>query len=217
MRLDHGHRRRPSWRRRCPVPARYSRRRPPRASAAPRSSARASRRGDHRAAERQGRQFDRRRTGGDDDRLGAARSAARFRSPPRPSCRRGTAPQPATILTLPFFSRPATPLLQPADDAVLPAHGLARGRCRGVLGGNPERALAGRALARLVEFLGGVDQRLGRDAADVEAGAAELASPRRSRCRGRAARRGSRRHSRPGRRRSTSSLAGDLLHGLTLR
>ena len=46
------------------------------------------------------------------------------------------------------------------------------------------------------EFIGGMDQRLGRNAADVEAGSARLCSPRPPRCRCRAVPPGSRRHSR---------------------
>ncbi len=44
----------------------------------------------------------------------------------------------------------------------------------GALGGDAERVLPAAMRASLVELLGGMDQRLGRNAADIEAGAAGL-------------------------------------------
>ena len=57
------------------------------------------------------------------------------------------------------------------DDAVLPAHGLRDVdlRRRDL---DPEGGAVGE-VPRMLEFAGGVDQRLGRDAADVQAGAAQ--------------------------------------------
>ena len=83
------------------------------------------------AAERQRRQLDRHRAGGEHDVLGADRPAGRCRSRPRqvlPSTNRG---QPCTILTLAFFSSAADAAGQPADDAVLPRDRSARSRCVG--------------------------------------------------------------------------------------
>src|SRR5690606_31601618 len=63
----------------------------------------------------------------------------------------------------------AQTLVQPRDDAVLV--GVQRGDVDAVEGG-PDAELG--AVARGVGDLGGVEQGLGRDAADVQAGAAEL-------------------------------------------
>ena len=56
---------------------------------------------------------------------------------------------------------------------VLPEHGLGEIE-RGLAGGNAERTRVSRDPRDLLEFVGGVDQRLGGNAADIEAGAAEL-------------------------------------------
>ena len=149
------------------------------------------------------RQFDGRRAGGDHDCFGADDLRAGLRldvdrlavaelRPAVDDLDLALLQQPAT----PLVSRPTMPSFQPSSS---PDRVRAAGR-------NAERAFAGRNARDLREFVGGVDQRLGGDAADVEAGAAELSSPRRSPCRGRAVRRGWRRHSRPGPAPMTSSL-----------
>ena len=82
---------------------------------------------------------------------------------------------------------------QAADDAVLPFDGARQVDGR-TLDPDAERCRS-RLLDGVLEGVGGVDQRLGRDAADIEAGAAQPAFPfrpaRPAPCRGRAGRRGS--------------------------
>src|SRR5690606_297890 len=60
---------------------------------------------------------------------------------------------------------------KPADNAVLPCDCMAEVDRRGA-GGDAERALAGGGMGGLFKLLCGVDQRLGGNAADIEAGAA---------------------------------------------
>ena len=121
-------------------------------------------------------------------------------------------PRPCTILTLCLLQQRGDAAGQAADDAVLPGDGCARSRCVGALDPQAE----GRGLRLLggacSKSVGRMDQRLRRDAADIEAGAAEAAPARPARCRGRAGRRGSRRHSRRARRRGPAALAVDLVH-----
>ena len=171
LRLDHRHLARPSWRRRCRVRARYSRRRPRPVSPAPRVSASAS-----------VDEITRRRTAG----TAARRPPSRWRSPlvsARMTCRPSSVStstvlpsrnvaQPTTILTPAFLSRPATPLFSrptmPSFHAMVLREVETRfaPRCRA--GSCP------RAMCETLEFVGRMDQRLGRDAADIEAGAARL-------------------------------------------
>ena len=76
---------------------------------------------------------------------------------------------PWTVSILFFFSRKATPSTLPFTPWSLKASILARSS----LGGGTSMPMAAKAVPGLLEALGGVQQRLGRDAADVEAGAAE--------------------------------------------
>jgi hypothetical protein len=64
---------------------------------------------------------------------------------------------------------------QALDDAVLPGRPCDSMSMLGAAARMPSGETLARVVAGLVEFLGRVDQRLGRDAADVQAGAAQLA------------------------------------------
>jgi hypothetical protein len=76
-------------------------------------------------------------------------------------------------LTLALRSSAGDAVVEALDDAVLPGHGLLQVELR--LGrGQAEGRLAGGGVGRLLELLGDMDHRLGRDAADIQAGAAEL-------------------------------------------
>ena len=127
---------------------------------------------DHRAAERQERQLDRRRAGGDHDGLGADRLHAglglhldRLAVAKRRPAMHGLHPG--------LLEQAGDAVGQPPDDGVLPGDGALEVE-RGIGERDAERRLAGRHVDDLLELVGGVDQRLGRDAADGEAGAAGL-------------------------------------------
>ena len=83
--------------------------------------------------------------------------------------------RPWTILTLALLQQAEHAAVQPADDAVLPGDRLGEIEL-GRLDADAERAFRAGHMTDLLEFLGRMDQRLGRDAADVEAGAAGLAA-----------------------------------------
>src|SRR5690606_40864312 len=127
----------------------------------------------HLVAEGQGRQLDRHRAGGDDDRLGADHlraglgldldglavaeaRAALYRLDARPLQQAGDAG------------------VEPADDAVLPGDGLGHVDGRG---GERDaaRVVPLPDFADLEELVRRVDQRFGGDAADIQTGAAGLA------------------------------------------
>ena len=153
-----------------------------------------------RPAERQERQLDRRRAGGDHDRLGADDLRAGLGldldglavAERRPAVRRSS-PAPSSAARRRRCSagrrcRPSRRWSSPRSSA-------------GAATEMPSGAVAAGHVRDLLELVGRMDQRLGRDAADIEAGAARLRRPRRSPYRCRAGRRGWRRHSRPDRRR----------------
>ena len=201
-----------AWRTRCRARGRCSRRRRRRGGAGTSLERQRLGRRDHRPAERQDRQLDRRasRWRSRGARRGSTCGPARSR--PRRSCRRGTAPSPRMTLTPACFEQRGDAAGQPADDAVLPGDGRARSRASGAAAEMPSGLSPAAVARRCCERVGGVDQRLRRDAADVEAGAAELCPPRRARCRCRAGRRGSRRRSRRARRRGRAALQVIVVH-----
>ena len=124
--------------------------------------------------------------------VGSAPSSALTTTLPGPAMR----PKPLTQSTLFFLNRNSMPLVRPVDDVVLLLQHLRQVELR------PRRRCRSRrspCRASLVEFRG-VQQRLRRDAADIEAGAAERRrASRRRRPSGPAGRRGWRRCSRRGR------------------
>ena len=128
------------------------------------------------------------------------------------SCRRASWPSPARSCTRCLLQQRADAAGQAVDDAVLPCDGAGRSRWLGrstVMPNGADVACIGGA----GRILGGVDQRLRRDAADVQAGAAEaVAASRPARCRCRAGRRGWPRHSRRGRRRRPAAWSVRSAH-----
>ncbi len=179
--------------RRCRAPARCSRRRRRPAAAAALCGASASVDEMTVPAEGQRRQRDRLRAGGEQQVL-AARCAPRrpvagvATSTVLPSTTRA---QPWTTSTAVLLQQRRDAAGEPRDDAVLPAHRLREVDARRV-DADAERRPVARSGATCSNSLGGVDQRLGRNAADVEAGAAERARPRPAWWRCPAAPRGSR-------------------------
>jgi hypothetical protein len=105
--------------------------------------------------------------------------------------------QPFSTCTPAFAQQRGHAAGEAVDDAVLPAHGL-RDVDAGLGHADAQRRAA--AWWRAVELLGHMDQRLGRNAADVQAGAAQL-PPSTSTVGCPVGRRGWRPHSRRGRRR----------------
>ncbi len=105
--------------------------------------------------------------------------------------------QPSTTRTFACARRPATP---PESRSTMPSF-HATVRARSSRGGWSSVMPSVVAAGDVGKPVGGVDQRLRRDTAANEAGAAEALRLRPAPCRGQAGRRGSRRHSRPARRR----------------
>src|SRR5690606_33615704 len=122
------------------------------------------------AAERQVRQFDRDRAGGDDDVLGAddLRTGLRLDLDRLAVAEAGRA---LDGFHLRLFQQARDAEIEPSDDLVLPGDRLPEVDFR-LRDRDADRRVAGGHFRRHGELVGGVDQRLGRYAADIEAGAA---------------------------------------------
>ena len=131
-------------------------------------------RGDDVAAEGQEGQFDRHRAGRDHDGLGLDDLGTGLGLD-----RGGLAVAEAGLamddLDLGLAQQAGDAIVEALDDTVLPGDGLLQVEL-GLGGGQAEGRLAGGGMGRLLELLGDMDHRLGGDAADVEAGAAQLAA-----------------------------------------
>src|SRR5271170_8314204 len=128
-------------------------------------------RGNHRTAKRQRGQRDGRRAGRDHDRLGADDLGARLRFDDD-GLAVAELGDSLDDLDLAPLQETRDAARQPPDDSVLPGDRF-RQRDFRAADRNPERAFAGRHARNFCKFIGRVDERLGRDAANVEARPAE--------------------------------------------
>ena len=127
-------------------------------------------RGDDVAAELQEGQFDRLGAGGEDDVFGRDGDLA-LGGFHRAGLGVGEVGPALDDLDLRLLQQGGDAGVQLADDAVLPCRGL--GQVDGGFRGRDAEGAAGGGLADRLEFRGGVDDGLGRNAADVQAGPAE--------------------------------------------